>query len=118
MADQTATLEFTLENFESLFKNSVIKQYLSRMEIQQIEEALEEKDTPVLSALFEIFKRHKVADEKTVRDFVMANARLQQQLSVEVTGVEKEAVMAPIKAAAKATASKDSEEADEMIRKL
>ena len=117
MADVSAQ-PFSIDAFKALFRNSRARKYLSRMEVEQIHTALEDKNVKLLETLYGVLLQEKTRDEEIVRDFVMTQNRIMDEYNIELTGIKKKYVDRPLMEESNAAASKEKAEADEILKKI
>jgi hypothetical protein len=86
---------FTLASFTRLFRSSPASKFLTRFEMEQIKEAVEEKNLPLLQKLYMVLLEEKKTDEEVVRNFVMSKNRIMDDFSVKTTVIEKKYIEGP-----------------------
>jgi hypothetical protein len=109
---------FSLENFKNFFNLSPAKKYLTRYEVDQIREAVEKKDLPLLEKLYAVLHEERDTDEELTRNFVMAKNRIMDDFMIKSKDIEKEYIEMPKR---KASAKKEAVEkagAEEILKQI
>jgi|WetSurMetagenome_2_1015567.scaffolds.fasta_scaffold111957_3 hypothetical protein len=109
---------FSLHNFQRLFSSSPASKYLTRFEVDQIREAMEKKNLPLLQKLYVVLHEERATDEELTRNFVMAKNRIMDDFMVEAKEIEQKYVEIPKR---KASAKKEAAEkagAEDILKQI
>jgi hypothetical protein len=115
---QTVMKPFSLANFKMLLEKSVARKFLGTMDMAQIQEAIDERNFPLLKSLYEILKEEQKFDEKLVADFIITKNRLMDEFYEEAEQIKKEMIDEPMKAQKAQMAAKEEEAAENILSNL
>lgn len=115
---QRDDVQFSIEAFVELFRDSAAKQYMSKMDIEQIRRAVEEKDEYLLKELWPILLAGQTRDEEIVRNFVMTKNKILDDYDVEVVNIRKKFVDNPKKQKLRALSEKEANTAENILGDL
>jgi hypothetical protein len=101
-----------------LLEKSVARKFLGTMDMAQIQEAIDERNFPLLKSLYEILKEEQKFDEKLVADFIITKNRLMDEFYEEAEQIKKEMIDEPMKAQKAQMAAKEEEAAENILSNL
>ncbi len=109
---------FSVEAFRALFNRSVIRKYLSAMDVEQVRIALEDKDMVVLQRLYEVLLQAEAKDEKIVREFVITKNKILDKFYVESMGIHHQIVVGSIQKRSAKAHMEDETAAEDILKHL
>lgn len=95
MPTNLAAIPFSIENFVKLFEVSESKKYLSAEEIEQIQIAIEQKDTVLLQNLYQTLLAEKSADDAIVARFLDKKQELLDGAAIQAAEIYNQYVIKP-----------------------
>ena len=110
--------QITIEEFLRLYNRCESVRFLSKMDKEQINEALEKKNFEVLNPLYKILLEESKNEEQIVRDFVMTKNRILDELSVDATEIKKKYIERPKMAKNAAIERAEEGAADDLLNNL
>lgn len=113
-----ADKSFTIGTFQKVYRSSRARKYLSRMETEQIRQAVEAKNLPLLKTLYDVLLQEKLKDEEIVREFVMTKNRIIDEFTVKAKHVHFEYVRKPVAKRHEVQRQKESDAADDILNNL
>ncbi|MFA5828977.1 MAG: hypothetical protein WC843_00560 [Candidatus Gracilibacteria bacterium] len=119
MATQSTIIKpFSIQNFQELFYSSKAMKYLSRMDIQQIEKAISEKNKTLLMRLYPVVIQEKYVNDKIIQDFIIKKNRLLNDFEAEGSGIYKKYSEKLIKNKQNKLEQKDLSEAENILKQI
>ncbi len=118
MATATAQLPFSLQNFQKIFGLSPAKKYLTKYEVNQIREAMEKKDLPLLEKLYVVLHEERKTDEEIMRNFVISKNRIMEEYIHGVKEIRKAYIEEPRKKRAAKEEAREKAGAEKILKQI
>ncbi len=118
MPTQTAVKPFSLVNFRALYEQAPSRQYLSKMEEEQIGAALKDKNIPLLEALYKILLQEQSSDAEIARDFIMTKNRILDDCMIDMKDIENKYLAKPLKKKRARTEKVERKKAEALLKQL
>jgi hypothetical protein len=111
----TTVQPFDFKAFAELFNASESKKYLSKMDIIQVNEAIENKNAELLSSLKDILLDERESQAKAVQAFINTKNRILSGLQVETKDIEKKQIEMPLKQAREKIEEEEKGKAEDLL---
>ena len=120
MANAVTTQQsgFTMEAFQQLYASSLVKNYLSKDDVDTIEKAIAENDLALLHDVYDLLVASKIATQRDDQDFMVKKNKIMDDFVIETKNIENSYVNVPRRKLAESATEREQRDAENILKNL